>query len=327
MSETITTAGAASPGAASPAVPTENERIARAAAAAFAPGSPPQPETPDKSAPAAPAPAAHPAESGQPSLAEVIRANREARPQAQAEAHKRSSIEAELKAAREELARAKADRQAFEDDPVGYAKERGWSKEQQLLYGQSLLYDLAPDKADPDFRLKMFEDRQKRREASEEKAAKEAEEKAAVQAQQAQFTKFVNDTAAVVRTFEAGSYPESEAWFEGDFESYMRSVLATANNIAAQATREGRVADLSAAALARALETEVAAKMARRDQRKQPRTAPEAKQTPAQPAGGQQTTIDTLSTRNMTGSGAPQPPATSEKERIQRAVAAAFPNR
>ena len=316
MNDQNPTAGAPGPDAAGAAVPTEAQRIERASAAMF--GQPPP--TP------APAPEQAPAAQGEPSLAEVIRANREARQAAQAADQRRTSLEGELKAAREELARYKADRKAFEDDPVGYAQDRGWSKEQQLLYGQSLLYDLAPDKADPEFRQKMFEDRYKRKEAADAKEAEAARAKAETQAQQAQFNQFIHDTASAVRTFETGSYPESEAWFEGDFESYMRSILATATNVAAKATQEGRVADLSAGALARVLEAEVAAKMARRDQRKPQRTAAQAPQTPTQSAGGTQT-LDTLSTRNLTGSGTPRPPATSDRERIQRAVEAAFPRR
>lgn len=324
MSDIITNAGAAGTGAAGVVVtqdtqvPTPEQRIAAATAAMGGPA----PSVPAQQEARAPAPEKPDV---QPSMAELIRAQREARQKAhQAEQH-RGSLEQELRAAREELARAKADRQAFEDDPVGFAKARGWSKEQQLLYGQSLLYDLAPEKADPEFRIKMFEDRQAREKAAQEREAKEAQEKAQQEAVQRQVQEFYEETAAAVRSFEAGSYPESEAWFGDDANSYIQSLMATAKNVATRATREGRVADLTAPALAAVLEAETARRMAARDERKQKRS-PQGAAAPVPPAGGMQA-VETMSTRNMTGSGAPQPPATSDKERIQRAIAAGFRNR
>jgi hypothetical protein len=316
MSDIIVNAGAASPDAASVATPSDqpvsaDTRIANAIAAIGGPK---------------PAAAAAPAAEPQPTMAELIRSQREARQAAQQETQRRGSVEAELKAAREELAKAK-EREAFEDDPVGYAKSKGWTKEQQLLYGQSLLYDLAPDKADPDFRIKMFEDRQNREKKAQERAAREAEESAATEAQKRQVMDFYQDTATAVKGFESGSYPESEAWFGEDVESYMQSMMATAKNLAARATREGRVADLSASALASALEAETARRLAARDERKQKRTPaqPATVAAPVAPSGMQ--AADTMSTRNMSGAGTPQAPATSDRERIQRAISVAFRSR
>lgn len=281
-----------------------------------------KPQTAPAPTPTPPAAQAAPAQGKEPPLAEVIRANREARQAAQAAQAAKSSTDAELKAAREELARLKADRDAFEADPVGYAKARKWSPEQQLLYGQSLLYDLAPEKADPDFRIKMFEDRQKREAAEKEKAEAERAAKAEQEAIQAQVQEFYQDTAAAVRTFEAGSYPESEAWFGGDFNAYMQSIMATAQNVANAAQREGKVADLRPATLASLLEKATASRMAARDARKQAH-APKGQADAGKPAGGEQP-VDTMSTRNLTGAGTPRPPAMTEKERIERAAQVAF---
>jgi hypothetical protein len=322
VSEIITTAGAAGPDAASVEAPVDQQVKSaedRVAAAVAAMGGPPVPAK----APAVPQDAPPPGP--QPSMAELIRAQREARQTAHQETQKRSSLETELKTARDELARAKADRQAFEDDPVGYAKERGWSKEQQLLYGQSLLYDLAPDKADPDFRIKMFEDRQKRDRAAQEREAKTAQEREQAEAVQRQVQDFFQETAAAVKSFAPGSYPETEDWFGGDTNAYMQSLMATAKNMATIATREGRVADLTAPALAAALEAETARRMAARDQRKQTRTPAQRAAEATRPGGMQ--SVDTMSTRNMNGSGSPRPPALTEKERIERAVQAAFKSR
>lgn len=320
MSDIITNAGAAGPDAAGAgvqgtSVPTPEQRVAAAASAMVGqpvpkPAAPVTPEVP---------------KAPEPALADIIRAQREARQQAHAEAQKRGTLEQELRAARDELARTKADRQAFEDDPVGFAKTRGWTKEQQLLYGQSLLYDLAPDKADPDFRIQMFEDRQKREKAQAQRDAQTAQEKAEHERTMAQVQEFYQDTAAAVRTFEAGSYPESEAWFGDDSASYMQSLMATAQNMATRATKAGQVADLTPGALAAALEAETARRMSARDQRKQTRT-PARAAAPATPVGGMQA-AETMSTRNLNGAGNPQPPAMTDKERIQRAIEAGFRNR
>ncbi len=330
MPEVITTAGAAGTDAAgagtpsAPQVSPEDARVARAAAAAFG-----QPAAdPTQSGAITPpehkvTPFGTPKTPAEPPLAEVIRANREARQKAQEAETKRTSVETELKATREELARIKADRAAFEADPVGYAKTRKWTPEQQLLYGQSLLYDLAPDKADPDFRMRMFEDRQKREAAERERAEADAEVQEQQEAQQAAINQFYQDTAAAVRTFEAGSFPESEAWFGDDMNSYLQSLVATARNVSMQAQKNGQVADLSPAALARRLEVETARRMADRDSRKQARS-PQRAAAVAPAAHGAEQSADTMSTRNMTGSGSPRPPASSVKERIQRAAEAAF---
>ncbi len=316
MAEIITTAGAAGPEGAAPVPPSPEQRVEAAKAAMFRVDAAPTP----------PAPAPEPPPDTEVSMAEIIRQNREARQAAQSETQRRSGLEAELKAAREELAKHKAV-SGFEDDPVGYAKARGWSKEQQLLYGQSLLYDLAPEKADPDFRVKMFEDRYKREKDAEKKAAEEREAQEQVQAQQRQLEDFFERTVSGVRSFAAGSYPESEDWFGNDLNAYMQSLMATAEHLAKRATAEGRVADLSAAALASVLEAETSRRLSERDGRRQKRqpAATAAQHTAPGPAGQQP--VETLSTKNMTGSGAPQPPAASDKERIQRAIAAGFQSR
>lgn len=306
------------------AVPSPAQRIAAATALL---GGPAQ-EPPADAAPA-PKPPAPPAPDQTP-LAEVIRAQREARQARDRETQRASSLETELKTVRAELAAAKADRQAFEDDPVGYAKARNWTPEQQLLYGQSLLYDIVPDKANPEFRIKMFEDKHRRDTAARAKADETAREKAAYETTMNQIQDFVAGVDAAARTFEAGSYPESEAWFGEDRTSYTQSLVATAKNLAAAATAENRVADLSPGALAAALEAETSRRMADRDKRMQARKPSAPAAAPAvralQAAGGMQS-ADTVSTKNMNGSGAPQPPAQTERERVQRAIQAGWRQR
>src|SRR5262249_44646095 len=121
---------------------------------------------------------------------------------------------------------------AFEDDPIGYVKAKKLPPESQLLYGQSLLYDLAPEKAPPDLRIKMFEAREARRQAAAEETRREAEAKSAIEAQQRALQEFAGSLESAARSFTPGSYPESEDWFGDDQSTYAQSLMATATNIA-----------------------------------------------------------------------------------------------
>lgn len=278
---------------------------------------PAQPEQPQAKEPEAPV-------EKQPGLGETIRGWREAREAAKRAQDETSTLKQQLAKMTQELEAARTS--GFEDDPVGYAKSRKWTPEQQLLYGQSLLYDLRPDKADPQFRIKMFEDKQARK----EREAREAEE--ARKAQEAEAStrnlmeKFYTDTAHAVQSTPAGSYPGVEDWFGDDTESLMTSLMATARNVGAAATAAGQVADLSPAALMRTLEAEVTSRAAAILARKQKRTPAQAANaaSPAKPATGGVQPIVTTSSKQMNSAGSAQPPAASEKERIQRAIAAAF---
>lgn len=259
-------------------------------------------------------------------MAQTIRAERARREAARQEANNRSSLQAELEAARAELAKLKGGG-GFEDDPVAYAKAKGWSPEQQLMFGKALLFDLAPDKADPDFRQKMFEDRYNRKEREKEQKAAEEAQRAQYEAVQMQMQNFYSETVQAVAQFEAGSYPESEAFFGSDAGAYINSLMLTAQNMAAEAERTGQVADLSARSIASVLEAETARRMMGLDQRRKrtqaPAPAAAPTQTPAQPASGMQP-VETASTRHMSGQGTPLPPAQTDDERIQRAIAAGW---
>lgn len=283
---------------------------------------------------AAPAPVLPAQEAAKPQpLAELIKQTREARQakaQEEARAKDLQSKYDELQAKMDQLQRDSD----FENDPVAYAKARGWDKEKQLLMGQMLLYDLAPDKAPQDLRLRMFESKQQRekREAEEQRKAEETQR--IQQGQQETYQAFVAAIDQTAAAFEPGSYPESQAWFinpesgEVDHDTYVRSLVATAVNMANAAQRENRVADLSPASIAKTLEAEVARRMSKRDEAKAKRMvkAPAAPEMPvvkqeALVAGGVQ---PTESTQGTYGSGAPRPQAKTDQERLNRAMAVAF---
>jgi hypothetical protein len=310
----------------------------------FAPGSLPaidatiaQMETPE---PEAPKTEAAPAEE-KVRLADTIRAMREARQAKEQEAARAKDWESKYSDLQAEVERMKRDND-FESDPVAYARARGWDKEKQAFMGQMLLYDLVPDKAPPDLRFRLFEMKQadaKRRE-EEERKAKEEEQSRSQQAET--FNEFVGTVSQAVQSFEPGSYPESEAWFidpntgETDHDNYLRSLVATAVNMAQTAQRENKVADLSPAAIAKSLEAEVARRMAKRDEKRQAKAKVAV---PAQSAGTNSAVQQVLpspsgratggvqpteSTKGTYGSGTPRQPAMSDEERIARAAAVAF---
>jgi hypothetical protein len=261
-----------------------------------------------------------PAEKG-PSLADVIRQEREARQARAQEAARAKDWETKYRSLESEMERVRRDSD-FEADPVAYAKARGWDKEKQALMGQTLLYDLVPDKAPPDLRIRLFESAQARKEReakdNQEKAQREAQERQA----QETYHSFVAAVDQAVDAIDPGSFPETEAWFGEDRDTFVRSAVATAVNMASVAQREGRVADLSPASIFRTLEAEVARKMKARDERVQRRAKP-AQPAPQQPQGGGGMQ-PTESTKGTYGSGAPAPKAQSERERLDRAIAAAF---
>jgi hypothetical protein len=289
MSDLINTAGAASP-APQTAAPTEPT---------------PTPAAPPESVSA---------------MADAIRATRQEREARARESQRAKDLETKLREAETRLAAMESGGgPRFEDDPIGYVKSKKLTKEQQLFYGQSLLYDLAPDQAPPDFRVTMMEQRQRIKDQEEARQRQEFEAQRAQEAQYQQVNGYVQELDQAVTSFKPGSFPESEVWFGEDRNIWVQSMFATANNLAEVAAAQGQVADLSAANVARVLEAEVARKMAERDRRAASRKGADPIGSGVQSAG-----TEAMSTRNMTGSGAPTPPATTEEERIRRAAEVAF---
>lgn len=283
-----------------------------------------------KTDPATPAPAETPKAPAPSPIADGIKAMRERREREQAEHARKAQEQSRVTQLEAEIERYKRSG-SFEDDPVGYAKAKGWDREQQLTFAKALMYDLAPDQADPNFRIKMFEDKQKREEAKKAKEAEEAKVRQAEEAKHQTIRQYAEDMESAVMSFEAGSYPESEAWFDNDVEDYLAAMFKTANKMASEAQKNGQLADLSPQAVAKRLEADTAARFGRRQKREQTRQpeTPAAKQTPVVPADDTALSVDTASTKTLSGGGigAPTTPARDDKERIQRAIAAGWGGR
>ncbi len=257
-------------------------------------------------------------------LAEKIRQDREARAAKAKEHSEAQNYQAQLAERDAEIAALKAGDDPMAD-PVAWAKLRKMNKEQQALFGQALLYDLVPDKAPADMRIRLFEQKQ----AREAKARTEAEAAQRNEAQAQRTAQMINqyadDVESSVATFTAGSYPESEGYFGTDTQSYVQSLLATARNLSEAANKAGQRVDISPMAVAKALEKNLSERMSARDQRVAARkpiavVVPDAGQLP-------ETTGETASTRGLGGGGAPRPAATTDKERLERAAAVVFKTR
>lgn len=265
-------------------------------------------------------------------LAERIRLDREERAKRQAREAEERSFKQELEQARAEIQALKS-APAPEDDIIGYARARKWDRERQAHYGQMLLYDLVPDKADANVRMDLFRSEQRLKERqAEERAAqeREAQEKARQEALaaegRAQLQAYEGMLDASVRTFEPGVYPESQDWFGDDHRSYTQSLLATANNLAEAARNAGQAVDLSPGNVAKVLEQELANRQRLRDERRGKRTPP--RQEPAPPVAAKQGRDGTpIDPSTLTENGKPRPPAASEEERLRRAMDVAFGGR
>lgn len=308
-------------GAATPAQPAPSETPHIQAFLGGSAAPPPADATPPEEPKAAEG--AAPAAEAESPLAKSIREAREQRAARQAKQVEETGIKKQVEELRAENEKLKKVDDPI-SDPVGWIRARGMTKEQQLFLGQALLYDLAPDKAPPDLRQKMFEAKMQRERALEkEQTERQTQEQAQRQAQE-QYQGFVASVEDAVTTFREGSYPESEAWFDGDADTYIGELIGTARRLADVATRAGQMADLSPAALAKELEADIARRIARRDGRRQQGVS---KQEPAKTGSGQQPAfVDTTSTRGL-GAGAPRPPAMTEAERMARASEALFRNR
>lgn len=286
----------------------------------FAPGQPMIPEdapleaTPDETAPAPVAAADEPTP-----LSKLIRAQREDR-------EARVRHEREATDARTQMQVLQAENEKLKQttdpmaDPVGWARMHNMTKDQQALFGASLLYDTVPDKAPPDLRFKLFEAKQLRETQAAEVARRQAADQSAKSATDLQINTFVSGLGSAAKAFQAGSYPESEAWFDSDHDNYVRSLFATANNLAETAQRNGTMADLTAGNVAKVLEAEMAVRQARRDSK---RSGAPKKAVAPQGAAAVQAAGTTLSTKGL-GAGAPRAPATTDEERIRRASEVAF---
>lgn len=266
-------------------------------------------------------------------LADIIRQEREARQKAQAEQGNAKKYQDELATIRAENEKLRA--LTSIEDPLEFVHARKMTPEEQLLWGQAFLYGLKPEVAPQEFRLELFKAEQRREKEKERQMMEQQQQEAAEKQQQEAVMKYAGVLDQAVRSFAEGSYPESEAWFTADgpengspvfdHDAYVQSLMATANNIAEMARKNGQQADLNPASVAKVLEAEVAKRQARRDARVAARNKkPEQKDQSVPDAKPRVESPE--STRGLSAGG-PRPKAKTDAERMARAAEVLFPAR
>lgn len=250
-------------------------------------------------------------------LADTIRKDREER-------QARAAKEAEAKTWKERAEKAEADLAATKtrdmvQDTVGWADDKGLTPEERALMGETLLYSLVPDQATAEVRIKLMEAKK----ARADKKAEELEAQKTAEAEKAEVMKVHQDYVAAItvaaQAIPPGTFPDSEAWFGEDQQSYIGSLYATANNLAEAARAEGKVADLSLDVVAKVLEAD----MTSRFERRKPRGAAVPSNPVVVPTGESKPAPEVvMSPKGLSGGGTPRPPAKTEAERVARAIEA-----
>ena len=186
------------------------------------------------------------------------------------------------------------------------------------MVAENAMYGLVPDKAPPDFRARMVEAQYKRDKAlQEERTAKERAEadekakKAAAEAGERMEKEYQESLLAAIPSL-TGNTVSSE-WFGQDHADYVESLFHTARNLATEATRAGKRADLSPANVAAVLEKHLADKVNRIGKPKQEAVPAAVSKPPVKLAGNEKKTETKTPTTVMT-----------DAERIARAAAVAF---
>lgn len=204
----------------------------------------------------------------QPSLAEQIRAER-------AEREARGKRDAEEQSAKKQVEDLQTKVQKFERgkenillDSVSFLRELGLSDKEIALVAENTMYGLVPDKAPADFRAKAIEaqyNRDKQLAADREAKAKvEAEEKAKKLTSEAGERMELEYRESLYESIPSlTGNTVSVEWFGKDHADYAESLFHTARNLAAEATRAGKRADLSPANVAAVLEKHMADKVGR----------------------------------------------------------------
>ena len=134
----------------------------------------PEPEKVEEAAPVAEAPQdTPPAEPAPSPLALKIKAERERREAQRQTEDAVTGYKRQISELQEQLESVKKVDDPL-SDPVGWARARGLSQEEQLLLGQSLLYDLAPNKAPADMRIRLLEAKMAREKRAEQEQGHDA---------------------------------------------------------------------------------------------------------------------------------------------------------
>lgn len=262
---------------------------------------------------------------GKQSLADILRADREAR-----ESKNKEHIE--TRTTKEELNKVKTELETlrnaptFEKDPIGYCRRNKLSREEQVALGETLIYDIVPDKAPPDLRQRLYENKRTREDEARIEAEKEQRTNEQLEQARRNIEEFTLSLEQAARSLQAGTYPESEDWFVNndgqlDHAAYVKSLMATANNLGNAANAQHTRADLSFANIAKVLETEIERRQKLRDDRRNKRTTNKTVEHRSNERNTER--VETTSSRGL-NTGTVEKPSWDDAERVRRAVSAGW---
>ena len=298
------------------------------------------PGTSDITATAAPPPATPPAEVTPPaapapdqataSLAEQIRADREARAARAAREAEEADYKAKLTAAEAKIAELSKTGDVARRDIVAHLTALGFTEKDLATAGETIMYHLVPDQAPQDVRIRALEARmdRERREAeeAEKRRAQEAEKRRAQEAEQEAErlrTEYVTALRTAAESAATAGLINSAAWFADNHDDYTESLLRTAQNLASSAQAAGKVADLSPANVAAVLEKHLSERAARI--KTTGAAAPVPATAPAKSLGAP-APLPQAPTPAPSAPSAPTQKPLTDRERLARAVAVAFKN-
>lgn len=204
-------------------------------------------------------------------LMDAINADREARDaraktDADAASFKQKYEEAQAKLA--DIEKGKRNRTL---DPAGYLRKLGYTDKELALTAEGIMFSLMPEKAPVGHLANLV------------KAQREQDEEARLDREKAQATEATRREAEAktaterdiearyrfslkgqVAAMPAGTAPAAQAWYADDHDGFTQELFETAQKLAEEAVKAGKVIDVSALAIAQHLEkTKYAPRLAR----------------------------------------------------------------
>lgn len=170
----------------------------------------------------------------------------------------------QAKAARErDAARAAKKPDALTNLPAFLQEEFGFTEDEAALAVRNGVFSLFPDEAPLDHKQKVWEAQQARKERQKEEQ----------QAQQ-QLQQYRYGLEIAARGATEDSYPDSVAFYDGNHDRYARALEKKALQLATEAQQQGYVADLSVQAIQRAVESDLADRLTKAQQKRANRVKP-----------------------------------------------------
>lgn len=165
-------------------------------------------------------------------------------------------------------ARIKDDGERFRMDPAGVLEDAGVPRENWFEIAEQIFFSMEPDKASPELRhrieLRAAERKSERWRKEFEAKQREERERYEKEASEAPVRDYARNLEHYAVSLTPDKAPAIHAWFEGDREALVQTMMDTARNLAQAADAKGERADLSPERVAREVESYLDAKFSKR---------------------------------------------------------------